>query len=224
MMAEERQQHEITRTDTGDQQRRVRQRGEISAALGAAPNDSTPESSLSDSKSDSGRLRRNTPNQPSSGLTPDSTGPTERKHNHPNQATSDFKEMKRRQIINCPIKLSVPVRGSSESSELVECMEVGPLGDSDVESDLDEDAIVCLDDESEAKVKVEIMTFGQMNSLINLETLKKLLLFGVEATLEQSKKSFWPPMTTLQEETLRGTYQTMLATVPVVRELDKSMR
>ena len=224
MTAEERQQHETTRTDARTQQRHVRRRGEIPAALGKVPDDSTTESSTSDSRNASGQLRRDSPNPPLSGLTPDSPGPSERKQTRPNQVGSDSKEIKRRQIINCPIKLSVPVRGSSESSERVEGMEIGARDDSEIESDFSEEAIVCLDDESGTKVKIEDMTANHIRSRINLETLKKLLLFGVEATLEQSKKSFWPPLTNLQEESLRVTYQTMLATVPIVRKLDKSMK
>ena len=103
-------------------------------------------------------------------------------------------------------------------------MEIGPMDSSDIEQESEEDEIVCLDEESDVKKKAECMTFNQMYSLINLETLKKLLLFGVEATLKQSSRLVWPPVTKPQESLLRGTYQTMLATVPLVRELDKLMK
>ena len=64
------------------------------------------------------------------------------------------------------------------------------------------------------------MTFDQLKSRFNEETLTTLLVFGIENMIEQDRRTVWPPMTAEQAESLRETYRTMLMTVPIVRAMD----
>ena len=153
----------------------------------------------------------------------DLTGPSECKLTRASPAKTGTPKSDRRLIITRPIKLSVPVHKSSEGSGQIEGMELDTVDCDEIEGDLDEDDVVCIEEEQETKTKFELGVFGPMSCPINLETLKRLLLFGVEATIEYDRKLCWPPMTMEQKATLRGTYQTMLDTVPLVRELDRSM-
>ena len=83
--------------------------------------------------------------------------------------------------------------------------------------------VVCLDDEPKVKIKNEFVSYEQVEKRPQLETLKQLLLFGVDATVDAAKKRVWPTMTISQENQLKCMFETMLATVPLVRQLDRTM-
>jgi hypothetical protein len=103
-------------------------------------------------------------------------------------------------------------------------MEVGPSDERWGAPSSDEDDVVCLDDEDEPDIKPEFVTFDELKSRFNEDTLTTLLVFGIEDMIEQDRRTVWPPMTTKQVESLRETYRTMLITVPIVRKMDAARK
>ena len=145
------------------------------------------------------------------------TGPTVRIPTKPKRLTTGSRD--RRLLIQIPNKPNMPVRSGPLFNHPVDTFdEIEP----DVE--LSDDEVVWLDEEPKTKVKNEFQTFEQVEKGPKLETLKQLLLFGVEATTETARRQIWPAMSVGQEDQLRRMYETMLATVPLVRQLDRTLK
>ena len=80
---------------------------------------------------------------------------------------------------------------------------------------------VWIEDEPKPKIKNECQTFEPIARHITLDILKRLLLFGVEATVEAANRRVWPAMDEGQKDRLREIYEIVLLVVRLVRELDR---
>ena len=121
----------------------------------------------------------------------------------------------RRLIIQSPIKMSVPVRKDPIFAPPIDrCPEIEP------DSESEEDEIVLLEEEPKPKVKNEFLTFEQIVQNPTVDTIKQLLLFEVDTTIQKMKRRAWPALTGRQEDQLRWTYEGLLQAVPLVRRLD----
>ena len=122
----------------------------------------------------------------------------------------------RRLIIQSPIKMSVPVgKNPIFAPPIDRCPEIEP------DSESEEDELILLEEEPKPKVKKEFMTFEQIVQNPTINTLKQLLLFGVDTTIQKAKRHAWPALTKRQEDQLRWTYEGLLRAVPLVRGLDR---
>ena len=95
------------------------------------------------------------------------------------------------------------------------CPEIEP------DSESEEDELILIEEEPKPKVKNELMKFEQIVQNPTIETLKQLLLFGVDTTIQKAKHRAWPALTGRQEDQLRWTYEGLLRAVPLVRGLDR---
>ena len=142
------------------------------------------------------------------GYESDSTGPTVRKTKRPAKPVSRLRDPDRRRLIESPLKIKINSRKRDcQRVERSDLMDTSPDLGSDHESvSLNNEDLICLDDEPKVKCKNELLTFDQVDGHPDLENLTSLLLFGVETTIESTRKKVWPPMTRQQEATLQKTY------------------
>ena len=124
-----------------------------------------------------------------------------------------------RTLIESPVKLSVPDRQNP-----IFAPPSDRFDEEEPDSESDTDEVVWSEDEPETKIKNEFVSFEQVEKRPQLETLKQVLLYCVKTSIDLAKKMIWPEMTSTQEDQLRLMYETMLTTVPLVRQLDRTMR
>ena len=144
------------------------------------------------------------------------SGPTVRIPTKPRRLTTRSRDWQL--LVQSPIKLNVPViSGPIFDPPVDTTQEIEP------DQEPSDDEVVGVDDEPKTKIKSEFKTYEQVEKNPRLDTLKQLLLIGVEATIETARRQIWPVMTAAQEDQLRTMYETMLATVPLVRQLNRKL-
>ena len=106
-----------------------------------------------------------------------------------------------------PVESSPVIEDQSDDLELVEPESMEP-------------EVVMIDDEDEdRKILVSKIQPG-VSKIPMLRTLRQLLLYGVSAVMREARRNSIRPMSVSEEIQLEQMYHTMLATVPLVRELD----
>ena len=114
--------------------------------------------------------------------------------------------------------MTVPVKKNPIFAAPVDrCPEIEP------DSEPEDKDVVWVEDEPKPEIKNEFLAFEQVIRNPTENTLIQLLLFGMDATIQRTKRQILPTLTESQEEQLRLTYETLLIAVPLVRKLDTYM-
>ena len=89
----------------------------------------------------------------------------------------------RQLIIESPIKMTVPTKKNPIFAPPVDrCLEIEP------ESKPEDEDVVCIEDEPKPKIKNEFLAFEQVIRNPTENTFTQLLLFGVDATIQRTKR------------------------------------
>ena len=146
------------------------------------------------------------------------TDPTVRKSTKPAPVTAAGRDVDKRNLIESPERPAPTFQVTpEEASPAVE----DPSDDLElVEPESMEPGVVMIDDEDEDR-KISVTKIQpEVSKIPTLRTLRQLLLYGVPAVMREARRNSIRPMSVSEEIQLEQMYHTMLATVPLVRELD----
>ena len=149
---------------------------------------------------------------------PDPNEPTVRKATKPAPMLAVQKDPGKRKLIESPVRRrrAPPSQTSSKSIDTDASADLEII-----ESESMEPEIIILDEPEEFECKTSLPHLEQTVSKVpTLRTLRQLLLYGVPAVMRETRRRSTRPLTALEEHQLEQMYYTMLATVPLVRQLD----